>query len=589
MKTLALLLLFMTLANVTYGRGGRSLTTEERIARNTRLLKTETNHSKRSKLIEEIEQLQSSLNQSTLENFFDESLPRPAGQTSDGQLCKSLCQLAKNHREFNSRAVKGPMGRDSLQRTIEGMQLNLFEELKDALPCVKQGSTVGEESNPCKETLQINQPIQDEHRRLTQNVLNILRAMPESDTHTANRNKRDGGNDVVQGEIYQKIHLIMTLEKIVEKQPKNDNAKKALAKLKEQLTLDQQQFYSRQDGAWGSLMNTYATSVALISNDEPFSRNEMETLAHSLKSSNASQRVPYSMGRSAPDRSERASAARNTTFYMGLYLNGRNGKEHYRDRFVESIETYQENLHSLMGHMLKNDAHTGSDQLGSYYFYSTFPYVTSGIKILLEDPKISRAQRQKLEKIQTDLKNQILRVFDDKSGLFEKSGWYSGDGSRTWVNPLLAMGMLPLIENCGSTKVDSYGIMPKSLIDRAKKKAVFCTVGSEVIQLESAQECPPGSRLSTHADLQRIVNTGHKVLNNDELVTLMKPDTDEKTKASLGRLENTPRPLPAPEREEKECIKLEDLIQSGIEIDESTRNRLIEFLNSVNGEHCQKY
>lgn len=589
MKNLVFLLLFFVLPDVSYGRGGRSLTAEERIERNTRLLKTETNQSKRSKLIEEIEELESSLSQSDLENIFDQTLPRSAGQTSDEVLCKSLCQLAKNQTKFNSSAVKGPMGRDSMQRTIEGMQLNLFEELKDALPCVKEGAQIGEESNPCKETLKINQPIQDEHRRLTQNVLNILRAMPESDTHTAARNKRGGGNDVVQGEVYQKIHLILTLEKIVEKQPNNDNAKKALTKLKEELTLDQQQFYSRQKGGWGSLMNTYATSVALISNDEPFSRNEMETLAHSLKLSNASQKVPYTMGSSAPDRSERASSARNTTFYMGLYLNGRNGKEHYRDSFVESIETYQENLNSLMGHMLKDDAHTGSDQLGSYYFYSTFPYVTSGIKILLEDPKTTSAQKQKLEKIQTDLKNQILRVFDDKSGLFKKSGWYSGDGSRTWVNPLLAMGMLPLIKNCGSTKVDSYGIMPKSLIERSKKKSVFCTVGPEVIQLEEGLECPRGSRLSTYTDLQRIENTGHKVLTNDELQLLMKPETDQKTRESLGRLENAPRPLPVPQREEKECIKLEDLIQSGVEIDESTKIRLIEFLNRVNGDHCQKY
>lgn len=597
----------LSLFAMGWGSVDDELSEREKLIHYSEKLKSEDSHSKRQELIQEIENLQQAVknNQGIPENIIEQTysnvlsrykdVPEIDDQkNSDGALCRALCQLISNRNSYKSAQAKGPMGTKSLRASVEGIKLNFYEELVDVDPCgLHQLKDKLSESSilqdwACMQDLDKYNPVINEHQRLIADVTKVLNEMAPSDSHSRLREK-DGKNNVVQGEVYQKIHMILSLKKRIEQNPNNERQLEILERLEHELGLDQKATSRRYSGGWGSLMNSYASSVAMISHREESALQQMELKAEELRQRNRTMRVPYNLSR-GPERSERAASARNTTFYMGLYFRADNGRERYRDRFVESIEVYNENLNSLMAHMLRDGAHIGADSLGSYYFYSTFPYVTSGIKMLLNDPSISDEQKKSLKNMQKNLKDKILDIFNDENGVFEKSGWYSYNGSASWINPLLGIGLLPLIEECSGKDVDSYGIIPKSLVEEVSQSPLYCVHEDQLFEVHYAnRECPEGASFAKLKDLKKFWNAPKRRVSLDDFSNYLRLKSSDKKVSLPGEaiLSNSPSMHPALEdSQEHKCVKIEDLVPDDIEVSDQARERLQSFVDQLNGNSC---
>ncbi|MBI2026391.1 MAG: HEAT repeat domain-containing protein [Deltaproteobacteria bacterium] len=165
--------------------------------------------------------------------------------------------------------------------------------------------------------------------------------------------------------------------------------------------------------------------------------------------------VKYNTSSGLWSKSLRGSAGRAPIVHLALYiLDGK--KEKDRDNLKKSLHNYSVHLLSLMSHLTKENQHTGDDALAPYFFYSTLPYVTAALRLLMNENKES--EKEELLNLQLKFRKAFLNV---KNGLFYDKNY---DGGRAYINPLMGLAIIPLLdENAASDKIttgtDYLGIL----------------------------------------------------------------------------------------------------------------------------------
>ena len=91
--------------------------------------------------------------------------------------------------------------------------------------------------------------------------------------------------------------------------------------------------------------------------------------------------------------------------------------------------------------------HVGEDALAPYYSFSTVPYATSAVQVLLQDSTLDAETKKALEAVRDDLKISLLGQLKE-DGLFETPGVSDYETAPTYVNPLKGLALIPLAESC---------------------------------------------------------------------------------------------------------------------------------------------
>lgn len=102
----------------------------------------------------------------------------------------------------------------------------------------------------------------------------------------------------------------------------------------------------------------------------------------------------------------------------------------------------------------------GVDELAPYYLYSTIPYQTAAIELLLEEKKPE--EKKLLEQMREETRRAILSLVRE-DGQFYGPEYESSPG---YVNPLFGLALIPLAKDCATTPSDQndlHGILVRNI------------------------------------------------------------------------------------------------------------------------------
>jgi hypothetical protein len=191
-----------------------------------------------------------------------------------------------------------------------------------------------------------------------------------------------------------------------------------------------------------ALVNFKAKDTKLI--------NHLNEVALSLKEN--AMRVPYGPDLNKPDDNERSASARNTVFYLALYLNQNEIVKkdlNYQALLVQSLKVWEKFLPDLTLNSFRSGFHTGDDHLGTHYLYPSIPYVGKAISALLQDTSLNAQDRAELEALKLKVKEFIAVLIEPSGTVIPMGGrdynlqnWADSVGYST---SLIGLGLFELI------------------------------------------------------------------------------------------------------------------------------------------------
>jgi hypothetical protein len=150
--------------------------------------------------------------------------------------------------------------------------------------------------------------------------------------------------------------------------------------------------------------------------------------------------------------------------YLALYLNKDRSslKVDRKAQLVEAIKNWHEYSGFLVDEVPSGKTHNlKNDGIAPYYFYSSLPYVTSAIKILEKDPKLSAEQKADIAKIKLSLRSELPKLIDS-TGLqllqggkenYKKTSYVS---SPSYNYPLYGLALIALLEKSDPCYAPEY-------------------------------------------------------------------------------------------------------------------------------------
>lgn len=247
---------------------------------------------------------------------------------------------------------------------------------------------------------------------------------------------REGRDPLFNGvDIYAKIYRLGLSQKL----ERNKEAKEIRTSLERDLVV------FRGTGIGGSVFNTYAYGAALVALAPKVPRRILKRAQNFLSSQSDPMALPYTPTGESRPTSRQASSARNVPFHLALYLSG--SDESTRKNMLESIEIWQKYAGNLAAEVPKQGTHRGPHGLAPYYFYSSLPYVTSAIKVLLKDPELTVKQREQITKIRESLRQKLPSLMSEEGKIeVQGQGKSMYSSSPAYNYPLYGLALVSLLD-----------------------------------------------------------------------------------------------------------------------------------------------
>jgi len=251
-------------------------------------------------------------------------------------------------------------------------------------------------------------------------------------------------------QLYSKQFYGLFLKDLAASYPLNDAQKElitsAIERNDQSLGRDfgQLKYRERDSKGTNSLFNTYALSTATLAADQ-IPSGATEALQSAKERSATPLSVPYYPYENTGAENPRSSAARNVPYYLSQYKLAKDAeaKTEVRETLIQSLENYAEKAPTLMAHVPRNDTHMGADALAPYYFYGTIPYATAALNVVANDKATTPAQRERVTQLRTQFQSIVANSIS--ADLAIPQGSYQFPNSPIYVNPLLGLSILPLI------------------------------------------------------------------------------------------------------------------------------------------------
>ncbi len=308
--------------------------------------------------------------------------------------------------------------------------------------------------------------------------------------------------------VYAKQFYSLLLKELLRQAPieKKEKIEKLISLVESSHKENLKEYEKALEGLSGSLYNNYALATSVIAIKAPPQEviSDMEEVVNNFNHIN----IPYdaSIKRKEdvfPTRlHDRATAARAVPYNLALYLktNDSKKKKLFEKNLIEALENYALHIPSLMAHVVREGTHMGSNGIAPYYYYSTIPYATSAVELLLDRVKDENTIKR-LQHVKITLTKSI-GAMAQKNGLFLQEGSIAErenpseplndplaiilrqlfpstiyGSSPSYINPLAGLSLIPLIKECkGKETKKSYGILdlstetPITLETHAEKK-----------------------------------------------------------------------------------------------------------------------
>ncbi|MFN7685467.1 MAG: HEAT repeat domain-containing protein [Oligoflexia bacterium] len=245
-------------------------------------------------------------------------------------------------------------------------------------------------------------------------------------------------------DIYAKIFLIALLDS--KRHPKAQEIKELLAN-------DLRVLKDRVLG--GSVFNTYTYGAALVALAPSIPEDILASAKQWLEAQTDPMRLPYAPHHSFPERSRRASAARNPPLHLALFLSNPEDSVQ-KARLLDALEVWMSHAGALLEEVPRDKTHQGPDQLAPYYFYSSLPYVSSSLKFLeqsksLFNKSLSTEELRQVRAIKTELRRRLPELMTPEGDLAILPGGkdYKNTQYRAapaYTYPLYGLALIPLLE-----------------------------------------------------------------------------------------------------------------------------------------------
>lgn len=273
--------------------------------------------------------------------------------------------------------------------------------------------------------------------------------------------KPDGvGNYTLWSQIFLKQYLDELVSRAAQEQKKQELMPRS-KKIQEMLSNDiNRANENTSESGSGSVFNTFALGAA-TSSSHPTVSTGTKQLNQLVDAGIDPLVLPYSPTKYSSRASQRDSAARNITVHLALCLND----SQKCPTLVRALETYKEHLPSLTAHVLRGpeggwhgDA-LARDSIAPYYFYSSAPYATSAIRMLLGRTDLPESDRKKLLEVRESIKQTLISLFDQNKSGFQPEG--SNDATSSYIDPLAGLALASTLDECQGKKIDILGLIAK--------------------------------------------------------------------------------------------------------------------------------
>lgn len=131
----------------------------------------------------------------------------------------------------------------------------------------------------------------------------------------------------------------------------------------------------------------------------------------------------------------------------------------HREHLKKALALYRDEFPFLMMQLKRKGAHEGPYQLAPYYLYTSIPYATAAVNLLLRDA--DELEKKELLAIKEELKEMLLGLVQE-DGLFQPDPFLPG-----YHNPMAGLALLPLAEaECQPAPIAKITTQYKSARDK---------------------------------------------------------------------------------------------------------------------------